>query len=46
MANSSGKKNRAIEFRNNSLKMEPNKRSKGNVREFMENMEDDDSEDE
>jgi hypothetical protein len=46
MANSRGKKNSAVEFRNNSLKMEPHKRSKGNVREILENMEDEREDDE
>jgi len=46
MANSRGKKNTAVEFKNNSLKMEPNKRTKENVREFLENMEDEGEDDE
>lgn len=46
MANSRGKKNSAVEFKNNSLKMEPHKRSKGNVREFLENMEEEGEDDE
>lgn len=46
MANSRGKKNLAIEFRNNSLKMEPHKRSKENVRDILENLENEGDENE
>lgn len=45
MANSRGKKNSAVEFKNNSLKMEPNKRIKRSVREFYENELEDERED-